>query len=130
MFFRFAPRSCANTAGVLPSCAVHKVEGHVSTDHIVPGGAHHNHAMGPEGVSCQCVNGDAGASFQLSSPDARLLSVGTPSAFPTPLNGTGDVESEGVALMLWQNIWNTNYIMWTEGNFQFTANIVLGRTDA
>ena len=133
LFFRFAPKPCPRA-----QCTVHKVSSHVDLDDVVPGGAHHNHVMSPEGVQCGCAgNGDgdgggggagAGATgFDLRSPDAPLLSAGTPTAFPTPLNSTASVATDGAALMLWQNIWNTNYIMWTEGDFQFRASVALAK---
>lgn len=128
MFARFIPHTCNTTT---TQCAVQKVAAAVATDNVVPGGAHHNHAMGPQGVACTCTAESQSQSdsttggYVLSSPDTRLLSVGFPSAFPTPLNSTANLEADGVALVLWQNIWNTNYIMWTEGDFQFRFNLEL-----
>jgi hypothetical protein len=46
-----------------------------------------------------------------SSVDAALVTWGKPNPFPTPIHDQPNI-SEGASFLLWDNIWNTNYINW------------------
>ena len=71
-----------------------------------------------EGASkgLHCVNGATAtvsgtAQMLLQSPDAALLKWDAPLPFPTPLYRQPDL-SQGAHMMLFNNIWNTNYPFW------------------
>ena len=46
-----------------------------------------------------------------TSPDAGIVAWDSPTPFPTPIHRQPDM-SYGASLMLFDNIWNTNYINW------------------
>eukprot|EP01062_Namystynia_karyoxenos_P066629 TRINITY_DN60538_c0_g1_i1.p1 TRINITY_DN60538_c0_g1~~TRINITY_DN60538_c0_g1_i1.p1 ORF type:complete len:822 (+),score=209.81 TRINITY_DN60538_c0_g1_i1:75-2468(+) len=52
-----------------------------------------------------------GHSAFFASPDAAMVAWGSPTPFPTPLHTQPDL-GEGASFVLWNNIWNTNYIFW------------------
>jgi hypothetical protein len=43
--------------------------------------------------------------------DAGIVAWGKPDPFPTPIHAQPDM-SEGASFLLWDNVWNTNYINW------------------
>eukprot|EP00038_Savillea_parva_P014002 m.9819 g.9819 ORF g.9819 m.9819 type:complete len:715 (-) comp2679_c0_seq1:122-2266(-) len=49
--------------------------------------------------------------FTLSSLDVPIVCTGKPIPFPTPRNSAPDM-TYGVSYNIFQNIWNTNYILW------------------
>ncbi|XP_062571302.1 uncharacterized protein LOC134233351 [Saccostrea cucullata] len=57
-----------------------------------------------------------GQGLQLLTPDVPLVSIATkerpPSPFPVPLKPISQSDISGVAFNLFNNIWNTNYILW------------------
>ena len=55
--------------------------------------------------------GKGGASFVLSSLDVPVLSTGIASPFVSPRNEVPDMLG-GVHYNIFQNIWNTNYVLW------------------
>ena len=55
--------------------------------------------------------GSSPSKVYLESPDAALLKWDSPLPFPTPLYRQPDL-SLGAHMMLFNNIWNTNYPFW------------------
>ena len=57
-----------------------------------------------------------GQGLQLLTQDVPLVSIATrqrpPSPFPVPLKPISQKELTGVAFNLYNNIWDTNYILW------------------
>lgn len=57
-----------------------------------------------------------GQGLQLLTPDVPLVSIATkqrpPSPFPVPLKPISQNDITGVAFNLYNNIWDTNYILW------------------
>ena len=77
---------------------------------ILVNGSRTLHAVGDGGLK---FTGEKGSSLQLASLDASLVSPGKENnndmyAFP----GAVPKPQEGVAISLWNNIWNCNYIYW------------------
>ena len=62
--------------------------------------------------------------------DAGLVVWGDPDPFPTPIHEDPDME-EGASFLLYDNIWNTNYVFWwpyevpgvTYGNIKYRFSI-------
>jgi len=78
----------------------------VDAGHIAKNGSKHLHV-----VNSARWTDDKKNTFQVNPIDAPLISVGYPSAFPTPVD-TDPVQASGVHVNLYNNIWGTNYIMW------------------
>ena len=90
---------------------------------VAQGGAPHTRCVsavtrvGPRFSSPAMHGGNGGGSgssngtFVLSSLDVPCLSAGEPSPFPTPRDGVPDMR-QGVAFNVFNNIWNTNYVLW------------------
>jgi len=60
------------------------------------------------------------------SKDAAMVAFDSPNPFPTPIHGNPNL-SEGASFLLWNNIWNTNYVFWWPYNVpqnQTTDHIV------
>ena len=57
------------------------------------------------------VYADEGSSFVLSSLDVPIVSTGTASPFISPRTRKPDMDG-GVHYNIFQNIWNTNYVLW------------------
>jgi hypothetical protein len=57
-----------------------------------------------------------GQGLQLLTPDVPLVSIATkerpPSPFPVPLKPISQKDISGMAFNLYNNIWDTNYILW------------------
>jgi hypothetical protein len=83
-----------------------KLEEWVSPLDVVLNGSQHLHAI-ESGAKFQVDN----AKILFRSKDAALLTVGEPNPFPIPLGTPPDV-SQGISYNLYNNIWDTNYIMW------------------
>lgn len=49
--------------------------------------------------------------FELTSLDVPVMCTGKPTPFITPRTGPPDM-AEGVSWNIYQNIWNTNYVLW------------------
>lgn len=45
------------------------------------------------------------------SKDAAMVAFDSPTPFPTPIHDQPNL-AEGASFLLWDNIWNTNYIFW------------------
>eukprot|EP01079_Euglenida_sp_SAG-EU17-18_P006387 gene6387-1139_t len=84
------------------------------------------HLRGAEAVTWK---GDQGQ-VRLTSLDVPIVCVGKPTPFTTPRNEPPDM-AFGVHFNLYQNIWNTNYILWypyldddKNSRFRFEMDIV------
>jgi hypothetical protein len=69
-------------------------------------GSQHLHAVA-SGVRAQYED----VTLYINTTDAAVVSLGPPSPFPIPLQPSPDTSS-GVSFALFNNIWNTNYILW------------------
>ena len=72
----------------------------------------------------------AGGSLELETPDAALARWDQPLPFPTPLHRQPDL-AQGFHMMLFNNIWNTNYPFWfpfepQDKDLQFRFKLSLG----
>jgi hypothetical protein len=65
------------------------------------------HLRGAERVE----GGGSAGRFVLESLDVPIICSGVPTPFPTPRNAAPDMAA-GVSWNIFQNIWNTNYILW------------------
>lgn len=104
-------------AGVDPESMVLDKLGHdVSPLDVVPGGGRHLHAVG-EGVRWSGPDG----TVRLATLDAPLVAPGRPSLLdpdPGPLDLGG-----GAWICLHDNVWGTNFPMWSEGRARFRFTI-------
>merc|ERR1712087_1033747 len=87
--------------------AMDKLSEWVLPDDVVDGGS-----KGLHGVSTgvNFVRAD-GSSLFIETVDAPIVSWGGPNPFPTPVHGNVDLSS-GANFVLWDNLWNTNYVFW------------------
>ena len=75
-----------------------------TTDVIPNGGAAHLHAVDDSGARRRCGNG----TIHLTAVDSALVSVGSASAFPTPLDPlAAAAASRGIHAVLANNYWGT-----------------------
>ena len=81
----------------------------VSPLEVVDGGSKGLHGI-TTGVRYNGANSSA-SSLRADSLDAGLVVWGPPDPFPSPIHTEPDM-SAGASFMLWDNIWNTNYINW------------------
>ena len=63
------------------------------------------------GVESAAWTGAKGQGFTLTSLDVPILCTGKASGFVTPRTQAPDM-AEGVHWNIFQNIWNTNYVLW------------------
>jgi Domain of unknown function (DUF5054) len=88
---------------LLPSSfMMRKLDELVDPADIVLGGSNHLHVVDTVTLSKQ---------FSLTPIDSPLVCFGAPTAFPTPLVEQPDF-GQGVASVLHNNAWNTNYVQW------------------
>jgi hypothetical protein len=73
------------------------------------GGAAHLHAVGDQGARRTCIGLHAEATVHAAALDSALISVGRPTAFPTPLTPLSAAEAGGgLFAVLQNNYWDTN----------------------
>jgi hypothetical protein len=94
MFFRWL------LPGGAQGIALQKMDEWLDPTDVVIGGNQRLHSVSRGGVSIPAHS----SSLNISSLDTRLVCVGEPTSFPTPTNTPADV-SQGVASVLWNNIW-------------------------
>jgi MFS family permease len=87
----------------------------VAGPYLVPPVAQADLPPGPGAGAAGGAGGDpdplgAGKLF-FTSKDAGLVVWGKPDPFPTPIHAQPDM-GEGASFMLYDNIWNTNYVFW------------------
>ena len=97
---------------------------------VQAGGARHNHVLNSnQSATCSAGKGDNTPSLTLHASSSRLVNVqcdnAPPSPFPTPMAGPDDCASTTVHLHLWNQIWNTNYQMWIDGDLQHGGLLTL-----
>jgi hypothetical protein len=64
-------------------------------------------------VSRTCIGPHTEVSVHAAALDSAVISVGRPTAFPTPLTPlTASEASSGIFAVLHNNYWDTNYPMW------------------
>eukprot|EP01130_Rhizamoeba_saxonica_P010344 TRINITY_DN4232_c1_g1_i1.p1 TRINITY_DN4232_c1_g1~~TRINITY_DN4232_c1_g1_i1.p1 ORF type:complete len:104 (-),score=12.26 TRINITY_DN4232_c1_g1_i1:48-359(-) len=85
---------------------MHKLGEWLNPDDVSIGGAKHMHSL-DRGLSFR----DNFNTLNISSIESPLVCFGQPTAFPIPTNYAPDFRL-GVSHVLFNNIWNTNYIMW------------------
>ena len=90
--------------------AMDKLGEWVAPDEVVDGAQRGLHAV-TSGVRCTRTSQDGRHHAFFGSPDVPLVAWGAPTPFPTPIHGATDV-SQGASFLLWDNIWNTNYVFW------------------
>ncbi|CAE7856399.1 unnamed protein product, partial [Symbiodinium sp. KB8] len=117
-FLRFIPRACAYSGGTPPFPCLSKLGSWVDPWPVPVGGATHIHGIDDRGFYYTTASSNtstcaahADATLSIVPWDASLINIGTPTAYPSPLEGLPDT-TEGIASLLYNNIWNTNYIMW------------------
>ncbi|MGI8938672.1 MAG: DUF5054 domain-containing protein [Iamia sp.] len=99
------------------SMVLDKLGQDVSPHDVVPGGGQHLHAVG-EGARWPAPEG----TLALRTLDAPLIAPGRPRLLD-PAAGPPDL-AEGVWVALHDNVWGTNFPMWSEGQarFRFTLS--------
>lgn len=73
------------------------------------GGTKHLHGIMEDGL---LVKASDGHTMQISALDAAVANFGELTAYPSPVNITGDTSTYGASFVLWDNLWGTNYVMW------------------
>ena len=68
-------------------------------------------AKGLHGIDTGVRFTDGKHRLTMGSVDAALVRWGTPAPFPSPMLTPVD-ESEGASFLLWDNLYNTNYVLW------------------
>eukprot|EP00026_Physarum_polycephalum_P003968 Phypoly_transcript_03985.p1 GENE.Phypoly_transcript_03985~~Phypoly_transcript_03985.p1 ORF type:complete len:714 (+),score=74.06 Phypoly_transcript_03985:89-2230(+) len=120
LYFSFMPDWRAST-----QYQFNKLGEWISVDEVLLNGSRHLHAL-QEGARYT----DGARSLTVTSLDASVACIGTPTAFPTPLTSFPD-PSAGSHFVLYDNLWGTNYIQWypyleqdSQQIFRFQLNIV------
>ena len=88
------PQSCSNWSAM-------KLGSKVDIRNVQTGGSKHLHAC--DKIMCDSVT--------VTPLDSPLVSFGTSSVFPTPIDSEPDFQ-QGAYFVLHDNLWNTNYVMW------------------
>lgn len=101
LFLRFRPLQSAQGKWTAA-----KVGGAVDMRDVVDGGSKHLH-----GVQAGFGFSTAGLGLTVTTLDAGIVCSGLPNGLPTPVDAAPDF-SEGASVVLWDNLWGTNYIMW------------------
>jgi len=84
---------------------IDKIGSQISPLDFIVGGSNHLHGSW-NGVSYEYNS----RSVQINSPDVAVICAGQTTPFPTPY--TPPDLTQGMSFNLYNNIWNTNYIMW------------------
>ncbi|KAF8062055.1 hypothetical protein HT031_004315 [Scenedesmus sp. PABB004] len=106
LWLRFAPGPGGADAS---SWRLHKLGGAVDPGAVLTNGSQSMHAVGDAGVSVRSADGRE--ALQVLSWDAPLVSPGAANPFP---NGAFPPDlGSGVAFNLANNVWGTNYVMWS-----------------
>lgn len=101
MFLRFQPPGSAAA-----SWTADKLGHNIDLRKVVDGGSKHLH-----GILSNFAMHTPSISLTVETLDAGVIAVGVPDGLPTPLDQAPDL-SAGTSLMLWDNLWGTNYVMW------------------
>jgi len=87
--------------------AMDKLGEWVLPEDVVDGGSRGLHGVS-SGISFARTDG---SSLFVETLDASIVSWGGPDPYPTPVHEQPDW-SRGANFVLWDNLWNTNYIFW------------------
>jgi hypothetical protein len=138
-WLRFTPTQPKQPSSV--KWSMQKVGLDVDPLSVVINGSRHLHAVEKVSRVVSLTNGNS-TKFEVNNLDVPLASFNThspfspvevsPSPFPTPDTVQPDL-GKGVSFGLWNNIWGTNYVMWTpwteaaagESNLQFRFCLLL-----
>lgn len=101
MFVRFAPPGSATAAWTAD-----KLGSSVDLRDVVDGGSKHIHGV-QAGFTAKTRN----ITLTVTTTDAGIITPGQPDGLPTPTTASPDF-SQGTSVMLWDNLWGTNYVMW------------------
>eukprot|EP00048_Salpingoeca_helianthica_P005546 m.89006 g.89006 ORF g.89006 m.89006 type:complete len:722 (-) comp13639_c1_seq3:776-2941(-) len=101
LFLQFNP-----VGGARGGWYAQKLGGKVDLSTVVDGGSKHMH-----GIDTTLTYTHPDHSLTVRSYDAGIINVGVPDALPTPVDHAPDT-SVGAGLVLWDNLWGTNYVMW------------------
>lgn len=91
----------------------------VSPFDVVLNGSHAMHAVSDAGVAVRSRSGGAAPAstrevLRIATLDAALVATGAPLPFPIPRRAEPpDLEGEGVSFNLANNVWGTNWPMWS-----------------
>ena len=113
MFVRFNPAMGANA-----TYEVNKLGSWVDSRDVVSGGSKHLHGVVSRGPALRATQLGAASlsssarTMSVESLDAGVVNLGALNAYPSPVNTTADTASYGSSLVLWDNLWGTNYVMW------------------
>jgi hypothetical protein len=122
-FFSFTPALAASSPGGWRLEVLGSVMDPTDVLGSGPGGTDHNHTLyggSPHlrGVGAATWVGGASTdsakpapSLRLTSLDVPIVSAGAANPFVTPRNGPPDM-SKGMHFNIFQNLWNTNYVLW------------------
>lgn len=124
MYFRFKPNASSSSLQFINTTWVMEKLGQpVDPSIVVTGGAKHVHYVSDGGMtyfaqtkasfssSQIATSPKTNYSFQIKSSETGLICFGEPNAFPVPTNLNPNFH-EGASFILWNNLWNTNYIMY------------------
>lgn len=70
------------------------------------------HMKGARNVTWTLPGGAAAPALVASSLDVPIVCVGEPNPFPTPRDVAPNTARDGFHFVVYNNIWNTNYILW------------------
>jgi hypothetical protein len=124
LFFKFDP--------LLPAAAdnwwMDKLGQLVNPMEVMLNGSRHLHAI-RSGVY-YTPPAPQNATLGILSPDAAVVCMGAPTAFPTPLTTQPDL-TQGLSFILYDNLWGTNYIMWypylpSDSNIRYRFQLAFG----
>jgi len=101
MFLRFSPSSPSPNTWKMT-----KQGEEMDPLDVIVGGARHMHS-----ISDYVSVTRGGKSLFVHAIDSSLVSFGAPTAFPTPTEEAPNLD-QGAAVLVWDNIWNTNYPLW------------------
>eukprot|EP00775_Hariotina_reticulata_P006744 gene6744-6964_t len=108
------------------SWRMHKLNSHIHPHEVILNGSQSMHAVSDDGVSVDSATGSE--TLHIRTLDTALVSPGKPTPFP---NGVfSPCMAEGMHFNLANNVWGTNYIMWTPYSdkdvdvaFRFSLNV-------
>ena len=109
MFMRFNP-DVASTAAF----DVNKLGSWIDTKVVVNGGSKHLHNIVSTGAGLRIRESTATSTRTMAVEcwDAGVVNLGELNAYPSPVNVTADTAAFGSSVVLWDNLWGTNYVMW------------------
>jgi len=119
MFLRFTPQFSPHSS---LTWSMDKLYEDTDPLDVTVGGSKKMHS-----VSSHVSASASGHTLRLEPHYSPLVCFGEPSGFPVPTDKTPDI-SKGSSVILWDNIWNTNYPLWypfnpSEDNLKFRFSL-------